>query len=239
MLKYKVVLVKPKYEGNIGAIARVMMNFGFTNMVIVSPLTEIGLEARKRAMHAYPVLEKAKYVDNIEEAISNADVVIGTTGVNSKSKRNILRSAISPRAMAYMSSLRKGTGAILFGTEDNGLTNEELNMCDFTVTIPTNPSYGVMNLSHAVGIVLYELYMANYMKKDLPITNEKMNGKVYRILIREIENLMEKIDYPINRRKKVLLHVRKILISSWPSEEDNEVLLGIIKRAEKMVDKSK
>ncbi len=240
MIKYRVVLVRPTYEGNIGAVARAMMNFGFSELIIVSSQCEIGLEARQRAMHAYPILKKAKMVTELKEATDNVDIVIGTTGVDSSSRRNISRQSMDPRFFAMLSSRINGKGALLFGSEADGLLNTEINQCDFVLTIPADPIYPILNLSHAVALLLYELYTATGNRSVKSIKNkEKMNGTILHILYDYIDKLLDDINYPLHRRYKISMQLKRIIAKSWPTESDTQALLGVIKKTTRAIEKQK
>ncbi|MFP4545734.1 MAG: RNA methyltransferase, partial [Methanomassiliicoccales archaeon] len=156
MPRIRVVLVGPKIEGNVGAVARVMGNFGFQELYLVDPCP-MGDEARRRAKHAGEVLENAAVVDSLEEAVTGASLVVGTTGIASPGEKHFIRIPITPRSLAERLEDHPGSVVLLFGREDLGLSQEELGRCDLLVHIPAGREYPVLNLSHAVAIVLYEL----------------------------------------------------------------------------------
>ena len=156
-LNFKVVLVEPLYQGNVGSVARVMKNFGFSELVLVNPCPLEG-EARAMSSHACDVLEGAIIVSNIEDAVAGASLLIGTTGITgSKFDEHIRIPAHVPREMKELLEGYSGTIALLFGRENRGFTKDELCMMDMILTIPTSEAYPVMNLSHAVAVILYEL----------------------------------------------------------------------------------
>ncbi|NPA77121.1 MAG: RNA methyltransferase [Candidatus Diapherotrites archaeon] len=167
---FRVVLVEPHYGGNIGSVARLMQNFGFRELYLVNPLANpLGDEAMRWAVHAKHVLESARIVKSIEEAIDDCAVVAATTA--KPGPKMVRRTPLTPREFAekfseYWNSDERV--AILFGREPSGLTNEELELADIAVTIPTSQEYPAMNLSHSVGVILYELAM-----------QKRMNRKVY------------------------------------------------------------
>ena len=157
MLETTIVLVGPKNEGNVGAVARAMKNFGVSRLVLVDPCP-IGDEARKRAMHGEDILLRAITVDSLEDGLRQVDFVVGTTGIATRSEKRFSRIAVTPRDFARRLSAMDGKLAILFGREDFGLSNEELTRCDLLVSIPAVPRYPILNVSHAAAIVLYELF---------------------------------------------------------------------------------
>ena len=150
----RVVLVEPKRDENVGAVARVMKNFGFYSLYIVGD--SVGEKAFYVAYHAEDVLEKCKFVRTLEEAVEGSHIVVGTTA-KTASENNVLRNFVEPERLREIVEGKNGILTVVFGREDFGLLNEELRKCDFIVHIPANPAYPVLNLSHAVAVVLYEL----------------------------------------------------------------------------------
>ena len=152
----KIILVEPKNQGNIGAVARVMSNFGFKSLSIVNP-PEMGDEAFKRAVHAKDILEKAEIYGSFEEAIKGLSYVAGTSSDVSESKKNPARNFMVLKEFAEKVKGFSGDAGIAFGREDFGLINKEVALCDSMIYVPTSNEYPSMNLSHACAVVLYEL----------------------------------------------------------------------------------
>jgi len=143
MPEIDIVLVAPIYEGNVGFCARVMKNFGFSRLVLIDPCS-LGNEAKARASHAQDVLAAAETC-TIEDVFGRSNIVIATTGTVSKSVCHAMRMPFySPK------ELREGR-------ENWGLNNEEVKRSDMICTIPTADEYPILNLSHAVGVLCYEL----------------------------------------------------------------------------------
>jgi len=151
--------MEPETPGNIGAVSRVMRNFGFTKLVLVDPQCDKdSIEAVIRSKHAKGVLKKAKVVSKKE--LDKYDYVIGTTAKLCSSYR-MRRTALNPSELAEKISIintKKSKICLLFGREGNGLSNEELSKCDFIVCVNSHKKYPTLNLSHAVGIILYEIF---------------------------------------------------------------------------------
>lgn len=142
------------------------MNFGIHELFLVDPLAPPSdAEARVWAANAKNILEKARVVGSIEEAVKGCAVVVATTA--KACPKTVRRTPVSPKEFAekigdYWNSEERV--AILFGREPSGLTNEELETADFTVSIPTSPQYPSLNLSHSVAVILYELYLQKARK---------------------------------------------------------------------------
>ena len=153
-----IVLVNPGHDGNIGAVARSMLNFGITDLRVVGRSGEWSEEARNRAKNAQLVLNSAKLVNTIADATSDCSVVIGTSGKREDGNKTVLRHFLLPEELPERLSGTDGRVAMVFGPEDKGLLNEELRMCDLLVTIPTWEGYPILNLSHAVSIICFNWY---------------------------------------------------------------------------------
>lgn len=154
----RVILLEPEKSGNIGSVARSMRNFDLDDLWIVSPKTRINGEARAFAMRGLPILESAKIVTSLDQAIKDVDAIAGTSSVAARSSSNLSRVAITPKQLAERTSTSKGTLGIVFGRESSGLNNQEVEACDFMVTIPASPEYNVLNIAVAASILFYELF---------------------------------------------------------------------------------
>jgi TrmH family RNA methyltransferase len=153
-----IVLVQPSHPGNIGAVARAMKNMGLQRLTLVSPERFPDPEATWRAVSAADVLERAHIASSLDEAIGSAGLVVGA----SAKERRIPWPVLDARRAAadIAASSHRGEVAVLFGREDNGLSNDELQRCNLHLAIPTGSSYSSLNLAMAVQIVCYELHMA-------------------------------------------------------------------------------
>ncbi|RLF62628.1 MAG: RNA methyltransferase, partial [Thermoplasmata archaeon] len=157
--EFFVVLVEPKYSGNVGAVARVMMNFDFSNLYLVNPC-ELDKDCFSRAMHASSIIENAKIFDSFEKAIKDLDFLVATSSVATDSEKKHLRKAILVEDFSKKILEVDGRIGLIFGREDFGLYNSEIEKCDLLVKIPTSEKYPSLNLSHAVCITLYNLYLS-------------------------------------------------------------------------------
>lgn len=153
------MLVEPSHPGNIGATARAMKTMDLTSLYLVRPRRFPDPQADWRAAGALDVVASAHVVDSIEEALGDCGYVAGTS----------VRDRHIPWTVKSISEFASDVDgmpdqskplAILFGRENNGLSNEELAMCNVHVRIPSSPEYGSLNLAMAVQIVAYELFKA-------------------------------------------------------------------------------
>lgn len=144
---------------NVGAVCRVMANFGADDLRLVRPCKDyLGAAARRMALKAQPLLRSAVCYHRLEDALADRHLVIGTTA-----RRGKYRAAcLTPRQMAArVSSLTEGTRVgLLLGREDCGLSGAEIERCQTLVTIPTAGAYTALNLAQAAGLLLYELHLA-------------------------------------------------------------------------------
>ena len=151
----EVVFVEPETSGNVGALARVMKNFGFKKLTLINPQCKIDQDARNRAKHANDILDKVKVIKSIKSI--KADIIIGTTA-KLGTDYNISRTPLTPKEFAEKASKVKNKVAILIGRESKGLLNEEIKLCDFIVSIPASKQYPTLNAVHAATCLLYELF---------------------------------------------------------------------------------
>lgn len=154
-----IVLVDTKTPANIGATARCMMNMGLRHLILVDPPSDKQQDALKLAVGAHEIIEKATVFPVLAEALADHGLVIGTSRHLGRKRQNIL----TPRAMAEMALplLAKNRVALVFGNEVNGLENSDLALCHEIVVIPSSESFPSLNLSHAVLILAYELFLAS------------------------------------------------------------------------------
>lgn len=154
------VLVEPKESGNIGASARAIKNMGFMNLCLVNPPELLTDEARWFACNALEVLESAQSYPDVKSAIKDKAIVVGTSRRTGKRRGMIL--PVEQGAKQIIERAKSGKVAILFGREDKGLLNEEVDECGLLLTIPTSKEHRSLNLAQAVLIVAYELLKAGY-----------------------------------------------------------------------------
>ncbi len=160
MKNISIILYKPKYAGNVGSVARVAKNMGIGNIIIVGTSGFDCEEMQQRSTHlAADVLDKIRYCKNIEDALGKFNYIVGTTARLGKGRGPF----ISPRTAAndIVNISQKNKVALLFGPEDTGLANDQLRLCHSVVTIPTSREFTSLNLSHAVMILCYEIFIAS------------------------------------------------------------------------------
>ena len=157
--KIHIVMVNTTHSGNVGAAARAMKNMGLSHLTLVDPLCSIDEDALTRSSGALEILDNARIVATLEEAIADCGLVVGT----SARSRHIPWPLMNPRQCAGKAREVIPAGnqvAIVFGRESRGLTNEELHLCNAHVHIPTNPDFSSLNVASAIQVLCYEMRMA-------------------------------------------------------------------------------
>jgi len=229
MPEIDIVLVEPIYEGNVGFTARVMKNFGFSRLVLVDPCA-LGNEADARASHACDVLHSAE-VCTIEDVFARSNIVIATTGTVSKSVCHAMRMPFySPREIRWRIQGAGGRISILFGRENWGLNNEEVKRSDMICTIPTAEEYPILNLSHAVGVVCYEL--ANLPLPGFALCPRDDMEQLYR----HIDRYLDGIHHPGFKRENTMTLIRRILGRTNLTTREASTLHGLLRRSEWHID---
>jgi tRNA/rRNA methyltransferase len=232
MPRIRVVLVEPKNEGNVGAVARAMKNFGAAELVLVKPCA-IGDEARKRAMHGIDLLERARTSKTLESAVRGADFLVGTSGIDTRSEKHFARLAVTPKDAAERTAALQGTVALLFGREDFGLSEPELARCDLLVKVPASETYPILNLSHAVAILLYELHEAQRPRRAL----REASGMEKEKLHEAFAGLLDATDYPRHKRARTKVMFRRLVGRAVPSKWEFHALMGALTRATKRIER--
>lgn len=230
MVSFRVVLVEPQVDGNVGAVARSMGNFGFKELCMVSPcpLTE---EAYKRAKHAGDILRNAQIVSSFEEAIKDCFMVVGTSGIITYGDGHFARIPVTPREFAEKSQDLEEKVALVFGREDIGLTQEQLLRCDLLVNIPSHEEYPILNLSHAVTIVLYELFTL----QGKPSNTQPASDEERELMFQYFSDLLEAVRYPEFRREKTNVMFRRMMGRAVPTRWEFYTIMGVFGDATKLI----
>ncbi|HYC20818.1 MAG TPA: RNA methyltransferase [Candidatus Bathyarchaeia archaeon] len=220
----EVVLVNPVYEGNVGAVARVMKNFGYSELTLINPC-ELGAFARAMASHAQDVLDGARR-KTLEDVLVASNLVIGTTGI-AGSKASLRAPYELVRLGGKLSEMR-GIASILFGPEDQGLSNDVLQECDVVVNVETSTQYPVMNISHAAAVILYSIASSTTPAARRTVATHEDLGR----LLQHTSEVLEEIDFPAHKRRRVLLNLKRIWGRSELSTSEVRTLRGILSRIE-------
>jgi len=212
--------VEPEHEINLGSVARAMENFGAGELWLVRPRARRGFEAKMFAKHAWPLLQKAKKAGKLEDAVKGCSFVAGTTGVPRRYWKGI-KNCITPRELAE--KIKAGEKiAVIFGSEGRGLGKADLGKCGAVVSVPTSKKYPVMNLSHAVAVVLYELNSGNAAAGPLYLPAPKKKVARLEKMFKEIVSSAP----AVRDKEKVARAFGQILSRGRPGDDEVQALFA-------------
>lgn len=202
-----IVLVRPRFPENIGAAARAMKNMGIETLLVVSPENFDRERIDRMATHAArDIVDRAAIHSLLSDALSSFSYVVGTTARLGGERCNVLTPKTLTQKLLPIS--RKNRIALLFGSEDRGLLNEELRLCHDLVCIPT-ADFSSLNLAQAVMVLCYELHEAHRMEKTSPVprlaTRHELDGmydQLRDVLVRIHYINPEHPDYWMNKVRR-------------------------------------
>lgn len=253
---FRIVMVETSHPGNIGAAARAMKTMGLTDLRLVQPQKFPDLEATSRASGSADILANAQVCADLDEALAGATLVIGT----SARQRRIPWPCLSPRQLGDLVAARAAAGeqvAIMFGREDRGLTNDELQRCHYHVAIPANPDYGVLNVASAVQLIAYEVRLALVGDPDAELPPRRARSHQLEIppmewdappadsaemehFLRHMERLIIESGFldPDNPAQ-VMTRLRRLFMRARPDKMEISTLRGVLVSLEQMSQKRK
>ena len=213
-----------------------MANFDFKNLYLVNPC-ELDDECYTRAMHAQKIVDEAKVFTSFEQAVKDIDYLVATSSIESKNDKRHLRNAILLESLTKQLYEVDGKIGIVFGREDYGLFNEEIAACDVMLRIPTSESYLSLNLSHAVALVLYSLYIK---RKTIP-KEKRTIGKIEKEkLYSFFSELLKEINYPQHKKENTKIMFKRIMGRAMPSKWEYHTLMGVFSKSlDKIKNKNK
>ena len=222
-----IVLNKPKFAGNVGAVARCAKNMGFEKICVVAGDHLSREEMRPQATHvAADLVDRIRYCDCLEEALGAFQYVVGTTARTGFARGPV----ITPRQMAekIVGPSQDNRVALLFGAEDRGLTNDELRWCHLLVNIPTS-GFTSLNLSHAVMVLCYEILVAETGAAAFApklATAAELEG-----MYGQIGDLLQKIGF-LNKENPDywMMHIRRFLSRTYLHSREVKIIRGICRQ---------
>lgn len=227
--RVRIVLINTSHPGNIGSTARAMKTMGLSELYLVGPLDFPHPKAVEMASGASDILDKAVIVETLDEAIADCTLVVGT----SARMRSIPWPLFTPREMVekVKQEAPGSQTAILFGREQSGLSNDELQRCNLHIHIPANPDYSSLNLSAAVQIVAYELRLASL---DSISVSEEWD---YRLATADemekffihLQQVLIEIDFlKMNAPRKLMTRLRRMFLRTRPDVMEMNILRGML-----------
>ncbi|MBD1810285.1 RNA methyltransferase [Microcoleus vaginatus DQ-U2] len=227
----RIVLVEPAGPLNVGSVARVMKNMGLHQLVLVNPQCDhLGEEARLMAVRAADILETTKVVESLPAALVGCVRAIATTGDDCRSLPTPLEEPAD--ALPW---LLEAPSALIFGREDCGLTNAELNRAQRLIRIPSSDAYTSLNLAQAVAICCYELYKSVVSCQLSVVSGQKESAPLENLegYYQQLETLLLKIGYlqqhtAASRMEKF----RRLYNRAYPTIDEVAMLRGVLRQTE-------
>lgn len=226
----RVVLVRPMYGGNIGSVCRAMKNMGLSKLVLVAPQASVDwAEARMMAVNARDILDARVEASDLASAVADCVQVAGTTG-----REGVYRlHSETPRSWAptFLASAHSAPVAVIFGAEDSGLSNEEVALCTQILRIPSSPDYPSLNLSQAVLVCCYELFLAGGGYEP-PVEKHPEASHAHRErMLAMWESMLHDVGFfEPEKADHMMMAVRRIFSRGRLSEADVQILMGVARQ---------
>ncbi len=227
----RIVLASPIYGGNVGSVCRAMANTGLSDLAIAAPRDIDMGEARMMACAGMKILESREEYSSLGDAVSDCGSVMGATA-----RRGLYRShSQTPRELAPEVLENSGTQkvALVFGREDNGLSNEELALCTQIIQIPTSPKNSSLNLAQAVMICCYEIYVATNTFEPSEEKSEVASSSMREMMFTLWQRTLMDIGFmKEDKADHMMMGLRRILSRGKLTKDDVRILMGIARQAE-------
>ena len=219
-----IILVRPKFHENIGSVARAMKNTGFHRLILVDGCSPLHRNAYKLASGAEDILERAEEFFTLREAISELGCVVGTTSREGKERSSLLTPKAFVKKLIPL-SLRNSIG-LVFGSEKEGLTNEELSLCRLYVKIPSSKLFPSLNLAQAVMVICCELFQSSATVPGHP--TQLAQAEQTERMFEHMERTLVDIGFlDSNHPKRMIRALRRLFGRSQMDEREVRILQGI------------
>lgn len=236
--RISIVLVEPSHPGNIGAAARAMKTMGLSRLILVSPKRFPCAEATERAASADDILSSAKIFDSLEKALAPMHRIYGT----SARQRYLQWPQISPDELpGEITQIEQGVEvALVFGRENSGLSNEELQLCHKQIVVDTNPDYSSLNLAMAVQIICYELRKNALKQQFHPHINDQaelVTANQMEQFYQHLEKTLTQVGFFNPEKPKLLMtRLRRLFNRAGPDDNEMNILRGILTAVNHSID---
>lgn len=233
----RIVLCGTTHPGNIGGAARAMKVMGLTRLYLVAPKPGVfpSEEASARAVSAVDVLEQAEVVDSLDQAVADCALVVGTTA----RERHIGPPVMLPRTFCEQAEALAGGGevALVFGRESTGLSNEEVDLCQRLVRIPTQEAFASLNLAAAVQILAYEwIQSAASLPEAKPARYRPANSQELEGYLGHMQAVTERLGFFAGKNQEAILRrVRRIYARAQLDTNEVNILRGFLSAVEKQL----
>jgi tRNA/rRNA methyltransferase len=234
----RIVLVRPHYAGNLGAAARVMRNFGLTDLVLVAPYASTNdLDARRMATHGLSVLDSARVVPELGDALADCVYSFATSALTAGVVRGGTIGTAAERMPELLGAAEAGPVAVVFGPEPHGLSNEEIGRCHGLVHVPVDPEFGSLNLAQAVAICCYELRKAwsksandDRGNPEVPVRTVAPFADQER-MFEHLREALAAVGYLFGDKAESLMHgLRHLIGRARPTHQEVKILHGLARQ---------
>ena len=219
-----VILVRPKFPENIGSVARAMKNTGLSRLILVNGCPPLHMNAYKLASGAEDILERAEEVFTFEEAMDGMGCVVGMTSREGKGRSPLLSPEGLVKELIPLS--QENSIGLAFGSEKEGLTNEELSLCHRYVRIPSSEAFPSLNLAHAVMVICYELFKTSGWAPKGPV-HVAQAGHLEKMFEHMEKTLMDIGFLNPKQPKSIMRSLRNLFGRSHMDEREVRILQGI------------
>lgn len=234
--RIRFVLANTSHPGNIGSAARAIRTMGFQHLTLVSPAHFPHGDAYALAAGAIDVLDRARVVETLPDALADCTLVLGATA----RMRGVSLDEWTPRdaaARVLEAAIGGREVALVFGNERAGLSNDEIKLCHAAVHIPSDPDYSSLNLAQAVQVLAYELRMAvlagvsaRVGNQDAPASGADLEG-----FFGHLAQTLDDIEFHKGRSPRTIMRrLRKLFMRAAPDQRELRVLRGILADAQRM-----
>jgi len=232
----KIVMVGTTHPGNIGAAARAMANMCFTRLILVDPQCPVGEVAYARASGAHAILDKRETCKDLAQAIADCNCVIAA----SARRRSLSWPELSPPELADKLIHMNDTArtALVFGREHSGLCNDEIQLCNYMVCIPTNPDFSSLNVASAIQVLCYQIFQRQATapqvvkppeKQDMPVPNSELEG-----YFEHLQNVLQMSGYLDPQQPGMIMQrLRRLYLRSEVTRNEINILRGMLTAIEK------
>jgi tRNA (cytidine32/uridine32-2'-O)-methyltransferase len=228
----RIVLVETSHPGNIGASARAMKTMGFARLYLVQPKLFPHADATARAAGADDILANAKVYETLTEAIKDCTVVYATSARLRTLSSSVLTPQYATKEIINNANTQSPV-AIVFGRENSGLTNEELDSCNKMIMIPTNENFSSLNLASAVQIICYELFREDFNNHHMDIELKSSSEKITNEELGNFYNYLQECLIGIkfldpHKPRKLMRRLKQLFNRAELDQNEYNILMGIL-----------
>ncbi|MBC8210278.1 MAG: RNA methyltransferase [Gammaproteobacteria bacterium] len=230
----KIVMVETSHPGNIGAAARAMKNMGLSRLALVNPQCTVDQVAYARGAGADEILQQHQTLKTLPEAVADCRLVVGT----SARLRALAWPELTPETLAQkaLASSVADKVAIVFGRENAGLTNDELQHCQYTVTIPSNPLFSSLNVASAIQVIGYEIYRqySDQGQQTVQTTEPLAESAELEGYFSHLQQVLISTGFLDNSNpRQMMKRLRRLYQRAEPTRNEVNILRGILSAVEK------